>query len=59
MSIFRIKSKSRVNWSYDTFYNMIRESYINCKPELIENYPCNNAEELKIYIYIYDKLTNK
>ena len=52
MSIYRIKSKSRVNWSYDTFYNMIRESYINCKPELIENYPCNNAEELNIYIYM-------
>jgi hypothetical protein len=47
MSNFRIKSKSRVNWSYDKFYMMIRSSYINCKIELIENYPCNNAEELK------------
>ena len=24
MSNFRIKSKSRVNWSYDNFYKMIR-----------------------------------
>jgi len=47
MSNFRIKSRSRVNWSYDTFYNMIRKSYINCKIELIENYSCNNEEELK------------
>ena len=29
------------------FYMMIRSSYINCKIELIENYACNNAEELK------------
>jgi hypothetical protein len=47
MSNFRIRSKSRVNWSYEKFYMMIRSSYINCKIELIENYPCNNAEELK------------
>jgi len=26
MSNFRIKSKSRVNWSYDNFYMMIRNS---------------------------------
>jgi hypothetical protein len=38
---FRIKSKSRVNWSYDKFYMMIRNSYCNCKIELIENFPCN------------------
>jgi hypothetical protein len=47
MSKFRIKSKSRVKWSYDKFYVMISLSHINCKIELIENYPCNNAEELK------------
>ena len=47
-SSFRIKSKSRVNWSYGNFYMMIHRSYINCKIGLIENYPCNNAEELKI-----------
>ena len=35
---------------------MISRSYINCKNELIENYPFNNAEE---YIYIYHKLTKK
>ncbi len=35
MSNFRIKSKSRVNWSYDKFYMMIRSSYINCKIELL------------------------
>ena len=46
MSKFRTKSKSRVNWSYDKFYMMIRSSYINCKIELIENFPCNNADEL-------------
>ena len=43
MSKFGIKSKSRVNWSYDKFYMMIRRSYINCKIELIENCTCNNA----------------
>ncbi len=60
MSNFRIKSKSRVNWSYDKLYMMIRNSYINCKIELIENCPCNNAEELKNEKNeIYDKLTNK
>ena len=47
ISNFRIKSKSRVNWSCDKFYMMIRSSYMNCKIELIENCPCNNAEELK------------
>ncbi len=61
MSNVWIKSKSRVNWFYDQFYMMIRNSYIDCKIELIENYPCNNAEQLNtyIYIYIYDKLTKK
>ena len=48
MSNFRIKSKSRVNWAYDKFYMMIRQSYYNCKIELIEDFPCNNEEELKI-----------
>ncbi len=37
MSIFKIKSKPRVNWWYDKFYMMIRNSYINCKIELMEN----------------------
>jgi hypothetical protein len=52
MSKFRIKSKSRVNWSYAKFYMMISSNYFNCKIELIENCPCNNAEELNIYIYM-------
>jgi hypothetical protein len=57
MSNFRSKSKSRVNWSYDKFYTMIRSSYCNCKIELIENFPCNNADELKNkQKEIYDKL---
>ncbi len=35
-------------------------SYINCKIELIENYSCDNNEELqKIKNEIYDKLKNK
>jgi hypothetical protein len=60
MSNFRIKSKSRVNWAYDKFYLMIHRSYINCKIELIENFTCNNAEELKNKNNeIYDKLTKK
>ena len=46
MSKFRTKSKSRVNWSYDKFYMMIRSSYINCKIESIENFPCDNADQL-------------
>ena len=60
MSNFRIRSRSRVNWSYDKFYMMIRSSYINCKFELIENFPCNNADEFKCEkIEIYDKIINK
>ena len=60
MSNFTIKSKSRVNWSYDNFYMMIRRSYINCKIELIENFPCNNADELKNKQKdFYDKLNKK
>ncbi len=60
MSNFRTKSKARVTWSFDNFYMMIRRSYINCKIELIENYACNNAEELKNEKNeIYDKLTKK
>ena len=47
MSNFRSKSKWRVNWSYDKFYMMIRNGYCNCKIELIEDFPCNNEEELK------------
>ena len=39
---------------------MIRCSYINCKIELTENFPCNNEEELKNRKNeIYDKLTKK
>ena len=60
MSNFRIKSKSRVNWAYDKFYMMIHQSYINCKIEFIEDFPCNNEEELKNRKKeIYDKLTKK
>jgi len=33
MKFFNIKSKSRVNWAYDKFYMMIRQSYMNCKIE--------------------------
>jgi hypothetical protein len=57
MSKFRIKSKSRVNWSYDKFVMMIRSSYLNFKFELLENFPCNNADELKCKkIEVYDKI---
>ena len=39
---------------------MIRSSYINCEIELIENCPCNNAEELRNkQNKIYEKLTKK
>jgi hypothetical protein len=67
MSKFGIKSKSRVNWSYDKFYMMIRSININCKIELL--FPRNNSDELictkndevidkiineiNIYIHIY------
>ena len=47
MSNFRSKSKSRINHAHDKFYMMIHQSYINCKIELIEDFPCNNEEELK------------
>ena len=47
MSNVTSKSKSRVNWSHDNFFMMIHQSYINCKIELIEYFPCNNEEELK------------
>ena len=47
MTTFRIKSKSRVNWANEKFYMMIHQSYINCKIELVENFPCNNEEEFK------------
>ena len=60
MSKFRSKSKSRVNWLHDKFYMMIHQSYINCKIELIEDFPCNNEEELKNRTKeIYDKLSKK
>jgi hypothetical protein len=39
---------------------MIHQSYINCKIELIENFPCNNEEGLQNRKKeIYDKLTKK
>ena len=47
MTNFNIKSNSKVNYLRDKFYMMIHSSYINCKIELIENFPCNNEEELK------------
>ena len=60
MSNFRIRSNSRVNWAHDKFYLMIRQSFINCEIELIQNIPCNNAEELRNkQNKIYDKLTKK
>jgi hypothetical protein len=60
MSKFRIKSKSRVNWSDDKFYKMIRISYINCKIELIEHFPRNNADELICKKNeVFDKLINE
>jgi len=60
MSNFRSKSKSRVNWSHDKFFMMIHQSYINCKIELIEDFPCNNEVELKNRKkQIYDKLSKK
>ena len=60
MSNFNIKSNSKVNYLRDKFYMMIHSSYINCKIELIENFPCDNNEELqKRKNEIYDKLKNK
>jgi hypothetical protein len=60
MTNFRIKSKSRVNWANDKLYMMMHQSYINCKIELIEHFPCNNEEELKNKKNeIFDKLTKK
>jgi len=57
MSKFNIKSNSKVNYLRDKFYMMIHSSYINYKIELIENFPCNNEEELKNRKNeIYDKL---
>ena len=60
MSNFRSKSKSRINHAHDKYYMIIHQSYINCKIELIEDFPCNNEEELKNRKKeIYDKLTKK
>ena len=60
MTNFNIKSNSKVNYLRDKFYMMIHSSYINCKIELIENFPCDNNEELqKRKNEIYDKLKNK
>ncbi len=39
---------------------MISQSHINCKIELIDNFPCNNEEELNNRKNkIFDKLTKK
>ena len=39
---------------------MIHQSYINCKIEFIEDFPCNNEEELKNRKNeIHDKLSKK
>ena len=60
MTNFNIKSNSKVNYLSDKFYMMIHSSCINCKIELIENYPCDSNEELqKRKNEIYDKLKNK
>jgi hypothetical protein len=60
MTNFNIKSNSKVNYLRDKFYMMIHSSYINCKIELIENFPCDNNEELqKRKNEIYHKLKNK
>ena len=61
MSNFEVKSKSRVNWAHKFFFcMMIHQSAINCKIELIENFPCDNNDELqKRKNEIYDKLKNK
>ena len=60
MTNFNIKSNSKVNYLRDKFYMMIHSSYINCKIELIENFPCdNNDESQKRKNEIYDKLKNK
>ena len=60
MSNFKIKSKSRVNWANDKFYMMISRSYINCKSELIEIYPCNMQKNKKNKKKeIYDKLNKQ
>ncbi len=60
MSNFKMKSKSRVNWANDKFYMMISRSYINCKIELIEIYPCNMQKNKKNKKKeIYDKLNKQ
>jgi len=60
ISNFKVKSKSKINWMHDKFYMMIHQSAINCKIELIEDFPCNNEEELKNRKKeIYDKLSKK
>ena len=59
ISNFKVKSKSKIHWMHDKFYMMIHQSAINCKIELIEDFPCNNEEELKIekkkYMINYQK----
>ena len=60
MSNFRIKSKSRVNWSYDKFYMMIRNSYINCKIALVVMHRIKNKINKNMYMkYIHIHFKNK
>ncbi len=42
LSNFKTKSKSRVNWAHDNFYDMVHCTN-NVHIELIENFPCDNA----------------
>jgi Uri superfamily endonuclease len=44
LSKFKKESKTRRNWRYDNFYNMIHFNNVNI--ELIENFPCDNANDL-------------
>jgi hypothetical protein len=52
MSNFRIKSKSRVNWSHAKFYMMTHQTYINCKIELIKDFPCNTYVCMYVCMYM-------
>jgi hypothetical protein len=58
MSNFKRKSLSKVNWRYDDFYKLIY--YNNVNIELIQNCPCNNADEvLSKKNEVRDKLINE
>jgi hypothetical protein len=57
-SNFKTKSKSRVNWACDDFYSMIRFNNVNI--ELIENLPCDNANDLMCKkTEVIDKIINE